>query len=303
MAGVMAVTSTPTTLDLSRLAPPVFVELLTFEDILAQMIAEAQKRLPAFDATVDSDPAVKVLQVAAYREMLIRQAFQDGAVQMLVAYATGTNLDHLGALVGVARLVVIPANALTGAAAVMESDDALRTRIVLAPESFTSAGPELAYVSHAKSASGDVLDASATSPAPGKVLVSVLSRLGDGTASPELVATVDAIVTDKAIRPLGDDVATASARIVRFSVSTSLVTFAGPDISVVLTASRTALDGYLADNHKLGRTITRSGISAALTAAGVHRVDLAAPATDVACDPTEAAWCFDISITHGGYAA
>jgi len=303
MARDMAVTSTPTTLDLSRLTAPVFVEQLTFEDILAQMIAEVQKRLPTFDATVDSDPAVKVLQVAAYREMLIRQAFQDGAVQMLVAYATGTNLDHLGALVGVARLVVIPANEVTGAAAVMESDDALRTRIVLAPESFTSAGPELAYVSHAKGASGDVLDASATSPAPGKVLVSVLSRLDDGTASPALIASVDAIVTDKAIRPLGDDVATASARIVRFAVSALLVTFAGPDISVVLTASRTALDAYLADNRKLGRTITRSGIIAALTAAGVHRVDLDEPVTDVACDPTQAAWCFDIVIAHGGYAA
>lgn len=299
----MATTSTPTTLDLSRLASPVFVEQLTFEAILAQMIAEVQTRLPAFDATIDSDPAVKVLQVAAYRETLMRQAFQDGAVQLLVAYATGANLDHLGALVGVARLVVRPADGVIGAVAVMESDDALRARIVLAPESFTSAGPELAYVSHAKGASGDVLDASATSPAPGKVLVSVLSRLDDGTASPDLLAAVDAIVNHKAVRPLGDDVSTASARIVRFIVDASLVTFAGPDISVVLAASRTALDGYLADNRKLGRTITRSGIIAALTAAGVHRVDLAAPIADVACDPTQAAWCFDIVIAHGGYAA
>lgn len=298
-----AMAASPTTLDLSRLPAPVFVEQLTFEDILAQMIAEVQARQPEFDATVDSDPAVKVLQVAAYREMLIRRAFQDGAEQMLVAYATGGKLDHLGALVGVARLVVTPADEQTGAAAVMEDDDALRARIVLAPESFTSAGPELAYVSHAKGASGDVLDASATSPAPGKVLVSVLSRLDDGTASPDLVAAVDGIVSDEAIRPLGDDVTTASARIVRFAVAASLVTFSGPDVSVVLAAARTALDGYLAENRKLGRTITRSGVIAALTVAGVHRVDLAAPVEDVDCDPTQAAWCFAIAIAHAGYAA
>lgn len=295
--------TTPTTLDLSRLAAPVFVEQLTFETILSEMIAEVQARQPAFDATVDSDPAVKVLQVAAYREMLIRQAFQDGAVQMLVAYATGANLDHLGALVGVGRLVITAASDPTGVAAVMESDDALRARIVLAPESFTSAGPELAYVSHAKGASGDVLDASAISPAPGKVLVSVLSRLGDGAASATLITAVDAIVSDNAIRPLGDDVTTASAQIVRFAVMASLVTFSGPDVSVVLDAARRALDAHIADNRKLGRTITRSGIIAALSSAGVHRVDLTSPAADVACGPTQAGWCFDVAITHGGYAA
>lgn len=301
MASNMA--ATPPTLDLSRLSAPIFVEQLTFETILAQMIAEVQVRQPAFDATVDSDPAVKVLQVAAYREMLIRQAFQDGAVQMLVAYATGANLDHLGALVGVARLVIIPANDVTGVVAVMERDDALRARIVLAPESFSSAGPELAYVSHAKGASGDVLDASAISPAPGKVLVSVLSRFGDGAASPALIEAVDTVVNNKAIRPLNDDVTTASAQIVAFVVSAALVTFSGPDVSVVLDTARRALAAHLAENRKLGRTITRSGIIAALTAAGVHRVDLASPLTDVACDPTQAGWCSDIVITHGGYAA
>lgn len=295
--------ASPTNLDLSRLAAPVFVEQLTFEEILAQMIDEVQLRLPTFDAAVDSDPAVKVLQVAAYREMLIRRWFQDAACQMLVAYATGANLDHLGALVGVPRLEVTPANPQTGAGAVMESDEAFRARIVLAPEAFTSAGPELAYVSHAKGASADVLDASAISPAPGRVLVSVLSTIGDGTASQDLITAVNAIVTDKAIRPLGDDVSTASADIVRFEIAASLVTFAGPDITIVLAAARQALDAYLANNRKLGRTITRSGIIAALTVEGVHRVDLAAPAADVACDPTQAGWCSAITVTHGGYAA
>jgi phage-related baseplate assembly protein len=295
--------ASPTNLDLSRLAAPIFVEQLTFETILAQMIAEVQARLPTFDAAVDSDPAVKVLQVAAYREMLIRRWFQDAACQMLVAYATEARLDHLGALVGVPRLVLAPANPQTGAAAIMESDEAFRARIVLAPESFTSAGPELAYVSHAKRASGDVLDASATSPAPGQILISVLSRHGDGTASAELIGTVHAIVTDKAIRPLGDHVATASARIVRFAVTASLVTFAGPDVTIVLATAREALNRYLADNRKLGRTITRSGITAALSVEGVHRVDLAAPVDDVVCDPTQASWCTGVDVTHGGYAA
>lgn len=301
MAAIMAATSTP--VDLSQLPAPIFVEQLSYETLLAQMVAEVQRRMPAFDATVDSDPAVKVLQVAAYRELLIRAAFQDGATQLLVAYATGPALDQLGALVGVPRLIITPANTITGAAAVMEGDEPFRHRIVLAPESFSSAGPELAYVAHAKRASGDVMDASATSPAPGKVLVSVLSRLADGTASPALLASVDAIVNDKAIRPLGDQVTTASADIVRFTIVATLVTFAGPDVSVVVTAARNALAAYLAANRKLGRTITRSGIIAALSVPGVHRVDLPTPVADVACDMTQAAWCTSTVVVHGGYAA
>ena len=44
------------------------------------------------------------------------------------------------------------------------------------------AGPTGAYEFHALSADGDVKDAAATSPAPGEVVVTVLSRTGDGAA-------------------------------------------------------------------------------------------------------------------------
>lgn len=299
----MAATSTSSTLDLSRLPAPIIVEQKDFETILAEMVARVRELLPSFDATIDSDPAVKVLQVAAYRELLIRQAFQDGGKQLMVAFATGDRLDHLGALVGVARLVVSPANPVTGAAAALESDDVFRQRIVLAPEGFSVAGPELAYVKHAKDASADVLDASATTPAPGEVLVSVLSATGDGTAPPALLDAVAAIVTDDAIRPLGDLVSVASAAIVDFVITARLVTFAGPDITLVVAAARARLDAYLAFNRKLGRGITTSGIIAALTVEGVHKVELLAPIADIACTPTEAANCSRILVTHGGYAA
>jgi phage-related baseplate assembly protein len=299
----MSVRSTSTTVDLSRLAAPTIVEQKDFETILAEMVAQVQALLPSFDATVDSDPAVKVLQVAAYRELLIRQAFQDGGKQLMVAFATGDRLDHLAALVGVARLIVTPADSTVGAVDVYEDDDTFRQRVVLAPEGFSVAGPELAYVKHAKDASGDVADASAISPAPGRVLVSVLSAIGDGTASAELLAAVAAIVTDPAIRPLGDAVTVASASIVPFTIGARLVTLSGPDIGLVLVTARAKLDAYLALNRRLGREISISGIMAALTVEGVLKVDLAWPVADVACDMTQAASCTDIVITHGGYAS
>ena len=65
----------------------------------------------------------------------------------------------------------------------MESDPDFRRRIQLAPEGFSVAGPEGAYIFHALSADPGVLDACATSPSPGEVVVTVLARAGDGTAA------------------------------------------------------------------------------------------------------------------------
>ncbi|RDE04687.1 baseplate assembly protein [Sphingomonas aracearum] len=279
---------TLSTVDLSRLPAPTIVEQLDYETILAQMIAELQVRLPGFDATVDSDPAVKVLQAAAYRELLLRQTFNERARQVMTAYATGANLDQLAALVGVSRLDA-------------EADDPFRKRIVLAPNAFSVAGPRLAYVFHAKSAHPDVLDASAISPAPGEVLVSVLSAIGNGAASPELTAAVAAIVTADTIRPLGDLVTVASAQVVPFAIEAQIYTYSGPDAALLLAASRTSLDAYLADSRKLGRDVTLSGLYAALTVPGVQRVVLAQPSADIVCDPRQAAWCSSIALTHGGY--
>lgn len=293
------VSATSTVVDLSRLPAPAIVDLHDAETILTDM--KAQLAASGFSALVDSDPAMKVLQVAAYREQLLRQQFQDAALQLLVAYATGPNLDQLAALVGVARLTLTPADVPTGAAAVMESDDALRQRVVLAPEAFSCAGPELAYVAIAKAASGDVLDASATSPAPGQVLVAVLSSLGNGAASPDLIATVQAAVSDSTVRPLGDQVTTISAAIIEFPLVAELTTFSGPDVTLVIAAAARQLAAYLADNRKLGRAITISGLHAAATVPGVEKVALNLT-DDVVCGATEAAFATSVTVTHAGYA-
>jgi phage-related baseplate assembly protein len=297
----MSATSSPTTVDLSRFDPPTIVEQLDYETVFQRKVARMQALLPNFDATVDSDPAVKVLQVAAYDELLLRQDFNERMQQRLVAYATGSTLDHLGAALGVARLVVTPANATTGAAVVYESDDSFRSRIVLGPEGFSVAGPELAYVKRAKDASGLVLDASATSPAPGEVLVSILSREGDGTASLQLIEQVAAIVTDKAVRPLGDLVSVTTATQRPFALVARLWTFAGPDPALVLAAANAKVARYLADSRKLGRDITLSALYAALTAEGVQRVELVSPTAPIVCDLTQAALCTSSDVSHAGY--
>lgn len=289
-----------TAVDLSRLPAPPIVEVIDFETILADMLADLRARDPAFDALVESDPAYKILEVAAFRETIIRQRVNDAARAVMLAYATAGDLDQLAALVGVARLTLDPGNPGEGIPPTMESDEDFRRRVQLAPEGFSVAGPEGAYTFHALSADSRVLDASATSPTPGEVVVSVLSREGDGTASPGLIAAVDAKLAADDVRPLTDHVTVQSATIVPYSIEAEVVTFAGPDAAVVMAESRARLARYVEDSHRLGRDVTLSAIFAALHSEGVQNVILTSPSADIVVDRTQATYCTDSVVTHGG---
>jgi len=62
-----------TAVNLSRLPVPDVIEQIDYESLLSALRADLQARLPTFDAWLESDPIVKLLEVAAYREMLLRQ--------------------------------------------------------------------------------------------------------------------------------------------------------------------------------------------------------------------------------------
>lgn len=295
--------STFTAIDLSQIPAPDVIEPLDYETIYAEMLAKLVEYIPDFDDSLESDPAVRVLQVCAYLRLLDRQRVNDAARAVMLAYAMGADLDNLGALVGVARLEITPADDVAGTPAVMESDEDFRRRITLAPEGYSVAGPRGAYIFHALSADADVADASAISPAPTQVEVYVLSRTGDGTAPPALLTAVDAALNGEDVRPLADQVTVLSASIVNFSIDANITTFAGPDSSVVMAEAQSRIDAWVIANRKMGRDITRAGIIAALFAGGVQNVDLTSPAADISLDDTEAGYCTGVTLTWAGTAA
>jgi phage-related baseplate assembly protein len=294
--------ATSAAIDLSDLPAPVLVDQPDFAARFATKLAQLVTLLPEFSALVESEPVIKLLQADSYDELLLAQAFNDAARQMLIAFATGANLENLGALYGVTRLEITPANLATGAAAVMESDDELRRRVLLAPHSFSVAGPESAYVYHAVSASPDVLDASATSPEPGEVVISILSRTGDGTAPPATLAAVEAVLVDGEVRPLTDMVTVQSAQIVDFDIEAHLWLYAGPDAPLIMQAARDSLDAYLLKSRRLGRDVPRSAIIAALHVGGIQRVDLVSPPADLVMTKLQAAIADDITLINAGIA-
>lgn len=291
-----------TAIDLSRLPAPNVIEQLSFEAIFSAMLTDLQTRAPEFSAMVESDPAYKLLQVCAYRELLLRQRVNEAAYAVMLAYAVGTDLDQIAANFNVERLTITPANTTTvpPTPAVMEPDDDLRRRVQLAFEGLSTAGPRGAYIFHALSADADVLDANATSPTPGVVVVSVLSRSGTGVPSAGVLAAVNAKLNGEDIRPLTDNVTVQAATIVNYTVAATLTLYPGPDSAVVLAASQAAVDDYIARNRRLGRDVTRAGLIAALYAEGVQNVTLTSPASDVVITPTQASFCAGRTVTVSG---
>lgn len=292
--------STFTAVDLSRLPAPAIVEPLDFEVIFSQMLMRLRELDPQFDALTESEPAYKILQVAAYRELNLRQRVNEAARAVMLASAKGADLDQLGALLGVTRYRLDAGNAALGIPPTYESDADFRRRIQLAPEGFSVAGPEGAYIFHALNADSDVLDASATSPTPGEVVVTVLARGGDGTASTELVATVAKALADDRVRPMTDHVTVQGAQIVSYQIVARVYTYAGPDSALVLAESMRRLEAYIAESHRLGRDVPLSGIYSVLHTEGVQRVEIDLPAADVEVTRTQATYCTLIEVTHGG---
>jgi phage-related baseplate assembly protein len=291
-----------TAVDLSQLAPPVLVEKIGFEATLIAMLADLQARSPAFTALVEADPAMKVLEVAAYFDTLQRQRINEAITGSMLAYAAGVDLDHIAANFVVARLTLDPgdADAVPPIAPTYESDADLRRRVQLSPEGYTTAGSQGAYVFHALGADPGVKDAQAVSPTPGVVTVYILSRDGTGAASVDLTDAVGAVLSGDTIRPMTDSVGVQSVAVTQYTIEAALTVFPGPDAEVIRASAEAAAIAYAEGQHRVGFDITLSGIYRALHQPGVQNVALAAPVADIVISTGEAAYCTATTITIAG---
>lgn len=289
-------------ISLDRLPSPDVVEALDFEIILAAMKADLQARWPEWTADLESEPVMKVLEVAAYRELGLRQRVNDASRAVLLATATGADLDHLAALYHVARQVVEPAapDAIPPRPAVMESDTRLRERVALAFEGLSTAGPIGAYVFQARSAHPLVSDVAVSSPVPGDVLVTVLSSAGDGVPAADVLAAVAAQLNAEEVRPLNDLVTVQAGVRIDYEIAAALDLYGGPDAEVVLAASRDSVQAFAVAQRRLGEPVTIDGLHKALRVEGVRKVMLSAPAGDIEPAATAYPYCTGITVTPGG---
>lgn len=293
MAGFSAI-------DLSLLPAPDVLESVSFETNLSEMVAHFRGLDPAFDALVESDPVMKVLEVAAYYKTLTEQRVNDAARAVMPAFAQGGDLDNIAAIYGVERLTITAGDedAVPPVAPVLEDDAALRRRMFLAFEGLSVAGPEGAYIFHALGADPDVADASVASPEPGQVVVTVLSRAAGGSVAPETLQSVRDQLEN--VRPLTDQLTIQAASVVNYDVVAELTVFAGPDSEVVRQAAQAAARSFTEAQRGLGLSVTLSALYAALHVHGVQKVTLSQPVSDLNIASDEAPLCGSVSVTVGG---
>ncbi|MDF7786479.1 baseplate J/gp47 family protein [Pantoea stewartii] len=293
-------------IDLSQLPAPEVIEVPDFETLLAERKENLIALYPADEQAamrsvlaLESDPLVKCLQENVYREILLRQRINEAAQAVMVAYALGTDLDQLAANNNVKRLTITPANpdAVPPVAAVMESDDDLRLRVPGAFEGLSVAGPTAAYEFYAKSADGRVSDVSATSPAPAEVLITVLSRDNSGAATADLLNAVNIALNAEEVRPVADRVTVQAAAIFDYQVKATLHLFDGVAAGPCLEAAQAAMDAYLTDQKKLGRSVRRESYGAVLRVAGVDWVEITEPAQDIILNRTQAGNCTAVTVS------
>lgn len=95
---------------MSLLPPPAFVKTPLFSDVKSNLLSELQILYPQFNALLESDPAVKLLEIVAYREIIITARVNQGMLAVLLAFAKGSDLDQIGANFDCLRLLITPAN-------------------------------------------------------------------------------------------------------------------------------------------------------------------------------------------------
>lgn len=295
--------------DLSKIPPPQVVKELDYEAILsarkerfiAEYPADKQDYWRAVLA-LESEPVVKLLEECAYAEMLFRQELNQSAQSLMLAYASGADLEQLAANYDIERLVIRAADesANPPVEAVLESDENLRGRVQEAFETLSTAGPEAAYVNLARRADGSIKDVSAISPSPARVVVSVLGHQ-TGAVEKAVLDKVAAAVNDKHRRPIADRVEVKAAEVLTYRIVAELKMYPTPDYVPVLAEAEAELKKAVEENFLIGRDVSLSMIYKALRVEGVQDVVIRQPAANIDVSATQAARCAGISVTWGGW--
>ncbi|WP_339045272.1 baseplate J/gp47 family protein [Candidatus Mesenet endosymbiont of Agriotes lineatus] len=248
---------------------PNVIEPLNFEEILSRMKAELVKKDPNFSALVESDPAIKILEIAAWRELLLRQRINEAACANLLAFATDTDLEHLAEFYGVERKGT-------------EDDERLRKRIKAKIVGWGAAGGKEHYRYHALSADIRVKDALVSSLIPGSVEIAILST--EGIPSKELLSIVKEQVTQDDVRVLTDTVTVVGCNIIPVDIYAKINV-----LSDTIENIKKQFIQKFEFTKRLGWNVTRSWIIAHLFTEGVENIELIEPKEDIIIKGNESA--------------
>ena len=181
----------------------------------------------------------------------------------------------------------------------VEDDDRYASRIHLAPESFSTAGPTGAYKYHTMSAHTAIVDAYIDSPTPGHVVVYPLLENG-GPPTEEILEAVRKNLSDEKKRPHTDYVTVEKPVIVSYDIDVTY--WAASDFGAERHDEiKRAVDEYINwQSGALGRAIDPSELVHRMKQAGAKRVEVLQP-IHRKLERNEIAKVEEINIRFGGY--
>lgn len=291
-------------LDLSLLPAPQAIHPIDYEAIRAARIASLAARFTAagiaFDVTaLETDPSIIHQEEDAYREMLDLQAINDAVDAVLIAYAIGNDLDNLGALLGLRRITITPADAANNISAVMESDTDFRARLRVCLDATAVGLTGGGYKTIALQASAAVKAVALIKHGGGQIDVILQGRGTDGSVADADVQKVrDALTSDEGGQ-LTDIVTVRSATPLPYTIVANAIIPLGPSPAAVKAASEAALASVASTLMVIGGTIPTDALIAAGRVAPITKFTLVSPAADLvpAADQVPYAKSITVNVT------
>lgn len=228
----------------------------------------------AGESAVIGTPEHIMIELISFLAGLNNTAIQQGLEGSLINYARETRLDEIGVLFGISRVL-------------NESDSDYRTRILLAPATYTTAGTEEQIKAIVKLTDVSITDVSATVTTAPNVAVRFITKTGLPSAS--LIAKVLAKLQDKKVRPVCVNFSVSAPTIINYTITASITAYADADIATLPTRCATALNDYIKlVRASMGRDVVVAQIVGILqNVTGVYKAVVTSPASDLIILPTE----------------
>lgn len=212
-----------------------------------------------------------------------------------------------GFLIGDIRTMVDPLpytlsvenSAPTSGGADRETDDELAERVYLAPSSYSTAGPKLAYEYWVKTFSPAIGECKVISETPGEVDIYV--TVDGQLPTDDFVDQLEAYMQSGERRPLTDHVVVKKPEPVTYDIEcVYYIRKSDQDMEETIRAAvNAACENYIVWQRKIGRDITPSQLIYELVKAGVQSVDIKKPAYAEVAD-SQIAIAGEPVITYGG---
>lgn len=273
-----------TSADLAGLPPAQAIEELGHQVIVDAMAADftarwealraADATLPAIDVLgLESEPIVKQIESAAFRETLLRARINDAIRSNLLFYAENADQDHLVIFYDVLRMLG-------------ETNAALQSRTVLAIQGRSPGGPEERYKAIARAADVRVADAAIYRLGRDPTIhVAIYATDNDGVADAALIETVSAALHQPDVQLVNDTIVVGAA--IFQTVNVTAEVWLLPNTSVtVLDELPTVLRKAWAAETGMGFDFEPEWAGARMSVSGVRKVKVTTPA--VVAEPYQA---------------